>query len=252
MKVMRFIQTSLARFSKVSSRLRSLLLICLLGIGVSSCLDIEEEISLNTDGSGRYRMSMDMSQMMELLQGFMSEEEGGMDMFDSVDSTLQVQVTTLRGIAGISNVSHRSENYVFSIGYDFANVAALNAASNQQGGMAGMESLGLPGSGESGEASGPAYDWSKTTFSRAQVSVEDVFAAAEEDEETAGMMDMAKMMMSDASYRIIYNFPGKVKKISNDAASLSGDKKTVTLDLKMLDILAGEADLGNKIKFKKR
>ena len=91
----------------------------------------------------------------------------------------------------------------------------------------------------------------KKTFERKQEPLSNLFEDTE-DEEMANMLSMAKMMMADANYQITYNMPGRVKKMTNADASLSENKKVVTLDLALLDILEGNADLSNKITFKKR
>ena len=144
------------------SWIRWTMIACLLVIGTSltSCLDIEEEISLKRNGSGSYSMKVDMEQMMTMLKSFMPEEESGeLNFFDTMDSTLREQVTNLRTISGLSNVSHQSENYTFTISYDFDKVETLNEAlssgNNLSGGMGGL----LPGDGDM--ETGPAYSWTK-------------------------------------------------------------------------------------------
>ncbi|MEZ4851841.1 MAG: hypothetical protein R3B93_25160 [Bacteroidia bacterium] len=76
--------------------------------------------------------------------------------------------------------------------------------------------------------------------------------ASGDDEEMAQAMEMAKMFMGSASFKSIYHFPGKVKKVENDDARISADKKTTTLEVKLLDIMEGNASLGNKIYYKKK
>lgn len=227
----------------------AILMCMLLAItSLTSCLDIEEKISLNRNGSGTYSIKVDMEQMMTMLQSFMSQEESGqLNIFDTMDSTLREQVVVLRGIDGLSNVSHQSENYTFKISYEFDKIETLNEALSNGNNLSGSMGGFLPENVE-GE---PAYFWTKKTFERRQEPIENIFEA-EQDDEMAGMLSMAKMMMTDANYQIVYAMPGKVKRMTNSDAKLSGDKRTVTLDLALLDILEGNAELGNKITFKKR
>jgi len=51
---------------------------------------------------------------------------------------------------------------------------------------------------------------------------------------------MAQMMMADAKYRVIYNFPGKVKKSSNDLSELSNGGKTLTMEAGLMEYLQGK------------
>ena len=210
----------------------------------TACLELEEEISLNKDGSGTYSMTIDMNEMMEMLQGLLSEEQlaetgGGMG---QMDSTMESTAETLRSTDGISNVRHKTENYRYSLSYDFSNIDVLNSTSSSSFGS--QLNLGM------GSDEDERYEWSPKTFERLPISLENLLDEAGEENEQA--IEMAKMMLGDASYKMIYHMPGKVKKISNDQAELSEDKKTVTLSVPLIELMEGEANLGNKIKFKKK
>ncbi|RMG73847.1 MAG: hypothetical protein D6722_03180 [Bacteroidetes bacterium] len=221
--------------------LRTLTLVTLLFVS-TACFDIEEEITLKKDGSGTYQISVDMTQMMEMMSGFMTEEQmAESDMFGSMDSALQVQVETLREMDGLSNVRHMSENFRFSLTYDFADIDALNAAASA--GSAIDNTTGPV-------TSGASYKWTPKSFERENKPIDNLLNS--EDEEQAEAMEMAKMMLADAHYSITYHFPGKVKKLTNDAAEIGADNRSVILSSNFLDILDGEAELGNKITFKKR
>jgi hypothetical protein len=231
----------------------SFILIFVLAIITSSCLDMVEEITLNRDGSGSYSMSIDMSEMMTMMKGLMSsEEENNETNFSgSMDSTMQELAATLRDMQGISNVAHQTENFKFKISYDFADIEALNEAAQNNA----LSSGGM-GQGEMMDGmmpTNPAYEWTKKTFERIDPPTEDLLdQASSEDDEMAQAMEMAKMFMGSASYKSIYHFPGKIKKMENDDARISADKKTATLEVKLLDILEGNAGLGNKIYYKKK
>ncbi|MEO0472010.1 MAG: hypothetical protein AAF206_20450 [Bacteroidota bacterium] len=222
-------------------------ILVILAVAVApSCLEIEEEISLNTDGSGTYAMTMDMNKMMEMMKGFGQGEDGDTpDAFGKMDSSMQEAAAKLREIDGVSNVKHSSENYRFTISYNFDDVETLNESSSQAS-FGGDDPM--TGSLTGGGAS--SFKWTPKSFAKSNPDLSDLLS--EDDEETQGVMQMAKMMMADAKYTTIYHFPGKVKKMTNDEAELSLDKKTVTLEVGLVDILEGEAEVGNQIKFKKK
>ncbi|MEZ4773985.1 MAG: hypothetical protein R3D00_12440 [Bacteroidia bacterium] len=204
----------------------------------TSCLNIVEEIFLKKDGSGSYSISVDMNEMMNMMQGLMTQEQmDENDMFGQMDSTIQETLAQLRSVDGLSNVSHKSEGYKFTISYDFTSVAVLNDATKNGNVTPGMDF-------NSGTTDN--FTWSKGTFERANPPLGDLM----EDEEFASNFEMAKMFMTGASYKTIYHMPGKVSKMENDQARLSGDKKTVTLDVQLVDVLEGKSLLGNKVKFK--
>ena len=102
-------------------------ILVILAVAVApSCLEIEEEISLNTDGSGKYSMTMDMNKMMEMMKGFGQEDdEENPAAFGKMDSSMQEAAAKLREIEGVTNVKHSSENYRFTISYNFDDVETL-------------------------------------------------------------------------------------------------------------------------------
>src|ERR1700688_1075791 len=42
---------------------------------LASCFDIDEEIDINKNGSGQWQMRVDMSQLVDILQTYMSKED---------------------------------------------------------------------------------------------------------------------------------------------------------------------------------
>lgn len=208
-----------------------------------ACLEMEEEISLEKKGNGTYRMTVDMSQMMEMLSGFMGEgEDPTAETFGQMDSAIQESVSKLREMEGISNVSSQSEGYRFTIQYDFRSIDDLNDA-NVNSDLTGA------GSPFGDSEMGPNYSLIKRTFERQSVPISDLLGELEDEE---GSLEMVKMFMGDAVYKQVYRMPGKVKSTTNEKSVISVDGKTVTTEIPMLDWMEGTADIGNKIKFKKR
>lgn len=211
---------------------------------LTGCFEIEELIKLNKDGSGTYTMKVDMSEAGALLASMGGgDEEGGM--MGSLDSTIQETAKQLRAAEGISNVRTSSENYIMTIIYDFDKVENISAA---QADMESSTPAMLPtGSGDSSYE----LDVKKRIFKRVVPDMGDLLGDMEGDDEMAQGMEMAKMMMKDATYRTTYIFPGKVKSVSNTDAVIK-DSKTVELEVNFLDLLEQRAQLGNEVKFKKK
>lgn len=211
----------------------------------TACLDIVEEITLKADGSGQYAMSMDMSQMMQMMMMYMPDSvKENMDeqtMLDSLATMTNSQemdsiADVLNAMDGISKAETHMEGFVMVFSYDFDNVDALNQAANQNSFTAqqGLKSAN--------------YSWKKGSFSRGFNKLDLDSGDAEADE----AMAMAKMMMQDATFTSIYNFPGAVKKVSNSAAALSNGKKTVTLERTFGEIFDDPGMMSNEIKFKSK
>jgi hypothetical protein len=214
-------------------------LLALTALCCTSCFNIEEEIYLNRDGSGRYAISVDMSAMMEMMSAFMSQEESGeTDMFGSLDSTLEAQASALRGMAGISNVSHSREEARFKLLFDFRDVSTLNRALQETQGAS--EQTG-------GLLQNSNFTWTPKSFERAAVDMKANMENAEIDEQS---MEMARMFLADAKYKTILHLPGSAKKMTNKDAVISADKRTVTFDATFLDLLDGKVQIGNKVSFK--
>ncbi|MBP6721273.1 MAG: hypothetical protein KA239_03060, partial [Bacteroidia bacterium] len=59
------------------------------------------------------------------------------------------------------------------------------------------------------------------------------------------------MMFKDAKYNVKYTFPTAVKKVKgNDAALVGADKKTVTIENNLKDLLDGNATMNSDIRLK--
>jgi len=225
-------------------RLRLISVFLFVGLLTTACFDLEEEISLNKNGSGRYTTRIDMSQLVTMIQamgGDAQEMQEGMN--HSMDSTLQDMRDKLAGIEGISQVTTDMENNVFAISYNFANVEALNLATGKSD-LAGSQSgMNL----DMGDVENFAF--SKGKFSRADAPLDQAMAQMEESGDDQSM-DMARMMMGDAGYTLIYHFPGQVKSMTNERATLSADRKTVRLNANFIDLMDGSYNIGNDIRFK--
>jgi peroxiredoxin len=55
-------------------KLLKFVLVLFVMFGFAGCLDVNEKIDVNKDGSGTYTMDMDLSQMLDLLQQYMGKE----------------------------------------------------------------------------------------------------------------------------------------------------------------------------------
>ncbi|MEM7040137.1 MAG: hypothetical protein AAF570_24410, partial [Bacteroidota bacterium] len=124
------------------------------GLGASSCFDITEEYHFKKDGSGSAKFTMDMAQMMEMMESFAgamdSTGEGGMDQLNDLFESDEM-AAALSEIPGISNVKSLSskETKIFGYSYEFENVDALNNAIAATGGdMNLMSSMMMGGEGE--------------------------------------------------------------------------------------------------------
>ncbi len=218
-----------------------------LSIFMTGCFDIEEEVTLNRDGSGRYQVSMDMSEIGDMIASFAEEEGMGSseDMFGTMDSALQAQSETLKQIEGISKVAYSIEGYTFTSSFQFEDVLALNEALAQSNSDPNNQFMQL--------TQGAKFSWKAGTFEKINPPIKDAMdqVGMGGDEANEEGMEMAKMMLGSASYTTIIHLPNKVKKVSNAKSDIQPDGRTVKTEISFADLMTGEATAGTIIKYKK-
>lgn len=237
-----------------------LMLAALIAVFFTACIQIEEEVALNDDGSGEISVRSDMGKLFELVKGFASEEDlqkEGMDkamdtmiyMKDKIDTAQNISAENKALLReGTMKVKLNMKENLFNLDmkYPFKNASDANklyAAINENGMMEGALKGLNPNSAASGNGSdqampapsGPGlekfssvYDISiskgeyKRTLNRARY---DSLVNDPKLQESKGMM----AMMGDMPMNLTVKLPRKAKSVSNPKATLSDDKKTVTL-----------------------
>lgn len=244
-----------------------------LGLALTSCFDILEEIELNKNGSGVYKMTVDMSDMlsspfMKMALEEQMKENGEMDAsqmkMDSVinylespkagDLTPAERAVIAKLDARLQMDMEAGEGGMYMV-LPFDNIEEVNT---MQEGLAKLEDeegaaatgednpfAGMFGGG-SMQPSDSKFRLNKRTLIR-EVTVGDLpFDDMEEES-----MDMIKMMFDGATMTTIYRLPGKVKSTTINGAEVSG--KTVSVSYDLVEMFEGEIpDTGGEIKFKKR
>ena len=243
-----------------------------LGLALTSCFDILEEIELNKDGSGVYKMTVDMGEMlsspfMKMALEEQMKESGEIDesemKMDSVinyldspkagDLTPAERAVIAKLDARLQMDMDAGAGGMYMI-LPFDNVQEINTLQeglakleDEEAGAEGSDNpfAGMFGGGNM-QPSESRFRLDKRTLIR-QVSMGDLpFGDMEEES-----MDMVKMMFDGATMTTIYRLPGKVKKTTIDGAVVSDNIVTVSYDL--IEIFDGEIpDTGGEIKFKKR
>lgn len=225
---------------------------------LTGCLHIIEEATFRNNGSGSYKMTLDMSElkgMMEMMKGMGGDMPGAetgdsTNLSDGGDFTppppppapeedpmggLSEQFAgvadLLSKVDGISNVLEIKDTSTFQAGYsfDFANIAALNRA------------LKIVGKDKFESKNEETFKFNGKNFERLNVGdisaeFKNAMSGGDESEEAEGQADMMKMFLADMSYKQIYHFPDrKVKKSDNKFGEVDGDGHTLTIKLKPFD-----------------
>jgi len=244
---------------------------------LTGCLHIIEEATFRNDGSGSYKMTLDMSEMkgmMDMVKG-MGGDSMAMNM--GADSTsiqgegdytppseapnmeadpmgglgdqLTSVASTLQGVQGITSVVEIKDTSNFNYGYsfNFADITALNRALkiiNKDKYESKVEEV-FRFKGKNFERLG-AGDIGEE-MKKAMMEN----GGGEDGEE--GSMDMIKMFLADMSYKQIYHFPDRaVKKSDNKLGEISDNGHTLTINIKPFDEeqQKQKASVATKVKLK--
>jgi hypothetical protein len=212
-----------------------------------------ETVEIKQNGSGTYNLNMDMSKAFEMMKGFMSDSElqkEGMNktmdttisfkaILDSADDMDQHRRELLKG--GVMHVNMDMQKSVMKLDmkYPFTSLGNLNelyamiqkgngglnqafkTMQNQDGVNSGSDSSGLSQINSIFDVNFKDGAYSKTVNKDRY----DAFIHDEKVEQIKGMMSM----MGEMSYTLILKLPKPAKTVSNKLATLSTDKKTITL-----------------------
>lgn len=250
-----------------------LLVVVAISIMATGCISIIEELTLNKDGSGVFSYTIDMGALMEMgvmdQARAMSDEDLGdeameidtiIDAYAMLKETEQLEemdqpkfwkkvkmVTKFSESEKVGKISFVLDfDEIDEVDYFMKNMSKL-LESDETAGM--LSSMGLTGSTDAGSPFSLKKSLCKRVLSRELQEANSTLTDAMEEEEGGEMM---KMMLGGAEYITIYNLPGKVKKVSNDNATISDNGKTVTVKANLLEQMEGKADLSTTIEYKKR
>jgi len=243
---------------------------------LTGCLHIIEEATFNNNGSGSYKMTLDMSEMKGMMDMFkgMGGDSTAMNMggdssaihgtgdytppaeaaapaedpMGGLGEQMSSVAETLKGVQGISSVVEIKDTSNFNFGYsfNFSDMAALNRA------------LKIINKDKYETKVDEVFRFNGKSFERLATGdlgeeMKKAMMNSGGDEEEEGNMDMVKMFLADMSYKQIYHFPDRsVKKSDNKLGEISNDGHTLTIDLKPFDEeqMKKKVSVATKVKLK--
>ena len=210
------------------------LLLAILSLIATGCLDLTEEITLNSNGSGIYVNTMDATKLMEQMtaaSAFDSTGQLASGMKKTLDSTFDENVKKFKLIDGVSSVSlDKSVDNLYKLSLNFSDIEVLNKVLDID---------------KTDEDEMKLYSWTKGKLVRKDGGLN--FAKELFDEDENG--DMMDAFFADMKYRIIYHLPKAVKDMNNKNATLSDQRKTVNLEVSLSDIKDKIKSLSNQVKY---
>ena len=143
----------------------------------------------------------------------------------SLDSSFAETIKKYASVNGITNVvADTSKPYIYTLSIDFENIDAINKALYLDKKDETMRNL---------------YELKKGQLTR-----------KDNDINFGGYLGAFVDFMGDMKYKIILNLPGKIKSTNNKNATVSEDKKSVTLTCELTDLMNKYASLGIDVNYK--
>lgn len=216
-------------------RIVTLLLTCT-AFTLQSCFDIVEDAALKPDGSGSFKLVLNMSRSKTKIHSIMKMKKvNGHDVPTVEDIKKKVAdiEKTIKKTNGIGNVKTILDfnNFIATFTCSFTNVTSLNNAVKNIG---DKEKNTRPGMEKNYE-----YDAAAKTFSRlSRFSLKDEYqklSAADRE------------IFATATYTGIFRFQQEVSAVSNKESKIAGNKKAVMIKQNALDIITNKKTIENKI-----
>jgi hypothetical protein len=217
------------------------LLFLLLSFFLTSCFQVIEEISLKADGSGEAKITLNLSQskskvasilLMDSINGRKVPNEKEIRKF------LNETVAELSKNDGITNVKQSLDmkTYIASVSFNFKNVTAVN---NLTASMLKKQKVKQANSNKF------LYDKNTGTFKREYVY------SAQTKTEYNKLKAEDKDVFKTATYTSIYRFENTVLSNTNQLAKLSPSGKAVMMNMPVMELINGKANISGTIQLSK-
>ncbi|MBK0370459.1 hypothetical protein [Flavobacterium agrisoli] len=232
-----------------------LFLIAIVLTTLTSCT-FTENMTIAENGSGKYSVDMDGATLMSMagdqLAASMGEKQPkNIDttftfkqlFVEKKDSIAKLPLATQQELKKLENVvvnmKMNAENKVFLLKFnnDFKSVSELQDVMKtlqtlqKIDSKSGGDSMGL-GNGMFSNNSDVTYSYAGKTFSRKATLLPKENNKAQQDS-----LGMNKMIFASSNYVLKYNFPKRIKKVSNPNALFSEDKKSLTIQYPFTDYM---------------
>jgi hypothetical protein len=231
----------------LKSYITTIIITIFCSIFLSSCFELREEIDLNKDGSGTYRLLLDMSQSKQTLELAYKmqqnkDNEAAKNLNFTIDSTFAKSVMRFNNMPGISQAkdSVNKTDYIFGIMFNFSGMEALNNAiaelNKDENGKPTIEK--------------PVYSLTKNIFERQNSYYFNNVSEVLKGNANLDKNEKLQTLLQGSSYVCVIKVNGKIKKFSNKKAEIDYTKTVLRLTVALPEAIRGNADLGNVLKIK--
>lgn len=205
-----------------------------------SCFQIIEEISINLDGSGQYRLTLNLSQSKTKVASIMvmdSLRGHNVPNKQEIRENLTKTVAFLKNTPGVTKVTKSLDldNYIASIAFSFSNISKLNNLT---------KSILVKNDLNYSNPSVFSFLSRKGIFIRKFTSLE------KGERKYARLSEADKEMFKKAEFVNIVRFDREIGSFTNQNAKISPSKKAIMLQCSVTDIVSGSFSISNKITLK--
>lgn len=208
-----------------------------LSFSLTSCFDIVEEIDLKSGGSGKIKLTVNLSKSKTKVGSLMKLDKiEGMKIPTEKEIRSQVNEVTnvLKNTKGISNVKSSLDftNYIATLSCDFTDINALNSFTKTLSGKFKTEIS---------QYSTYSYSPKTKTLSRNYTYNPEAKKALNK------ISPENRKSIQDAYFTSIYRFDNTVNNQNNKDAKIAASKKAVMLKSSLIDVMSGKVNLSNTI-----
>jgi hypothetical protein len=259
-------------------RILKLLFVATTCVFFVSCLEINEEVEIKENGSGQISTTMDMGQLIDMMQAMGGEEfekkkdekiDSVINLKDIVDTAKNLtpdQKALLRDGKVRINMDMANKEFKINMLYPFNNMEKLQKLTTELGngglGFANIMKGAMGGNKEQPGMDQPSpssdepdmdqllgifdFNYSNGLIKK---SVNPEKLKKLQDNPKMSEMKQASEMGIEVLYTVTYKLPRPAKKVDNAKAKLSDDKKTVTLRGNLMEIFTAPEQFAFTIEY---
>jgi hypothetical protein len=198
---------------------------------LQGCIDINEEITINPDGSGTISLAVDAGMIGSSINSQNSQFDVSiLEQIRKIPGSASQALGEMKGIKNIKAVSDDKKG-LYSVGFDFADQKVLNKA---------IYSL----AGKKKSVFSPSF----IKISKHKLIKKDLSPYIRKIMTGKKLKSYNNLFLSFINYKSTFHLPSDVKNVSN-IKSGQPDKRTVTTNFTLEEMLKGDFNFGNVIKF---
>lgn len=242
---------------------------------LTGCLDIVEDMTIQSNGTGTYKTTMDMSGMMEMIEMMAamdtSAKKGETELFSKdVDTTMLMKdfSDTASNLTAEQKrffakgklnmkMSKADKKFILAMEFPFESLKEMETLAKMTEGGKGLSMLGKAQNnpmldGAAGDAGFPSMDglfdmkYQNGLLERKLNS--DKLAAFLKDEKMQ-QMEQAGEMLEQMKMQTVIHLPAPAKNITGEKVKLSDDRRTVTIQTSIYDLFKNPAAMAYRVEY---